>query len=85
MSRRTVMWVAALSAIVGFSHVPAAAQDLVYRIPVTGVVELGLAPFIERGLEEAAAAGAAFVLLDMDTPGGRVDAVMMRLVGRREH
>jgi membrane-bound serine protease (ClpP class) len=41
---------------------------------VTGVIELGLAPFIERSLDEAAAAGAAAVVLDIDTPGGRVDA-----------
>lgn len=46
----------------------------VHRIPVTGVVELGLAPFIERSLEEAAEAGARAVVLDMDTPGGRIDA-----------
>jgi membrane-bound serine protease (ClpP class) len=38
------------------------------------VIELGLAPFIERSLEEAAAAGARAVVLDVDTPGGRVDA-----------
>ena len=50
------------------------AQAPVYRVPVTGVVELGLAPFIERSLEEAEAAGASAVILDMDTPGGRVDA-----------
>jgi hypothetical protein len=35
------------------------------------VIELGLAPYIERSLKEAAEAGAAFVVLDMDTPGGR--------------
>ncbi len=46
----------------------------VYRIPVEGVIELGLAPFIERSLREAVAAGAAAVILDIDTPGGRVDA-----------
>jgi len=46
----------------------------VYRIPVTGVVEMGLAPFIERSLREAESAGAAAVILDVDTPGGRVDA-----------
>jgi membrane-bound serine protease (ClpP class) len=46
----------------------------VYRIPVTGVVEMGLAPFIERSLREAAAAGATAAVLDIDTPGGRVDA-----------
>jgi membrane-bound serine protease (ClpP class) len=50
------------------------AQALVYRVPVTGVVELGMAPFIERSLEEAAAQGMRAVILDMDTPGGRVDA-----------
>ena len=47
---------------------------LVYRVPVTGVVELGLAPFIERSIREAEAAGASALVLDMETPGGRVDA-----------
>lgn len=51
-----------------------AADATVYRIPVTGVVELGLAPFIARALEEAEAAGARAAVLDIDTPGGRVDA-----------
>lgn len=46
----------------------------VYRVPVTGTIELGLAPFIERTLREAAAAGATAVILDLDTPGGRIDA-----------
>jgi membrane-bound serine protease (ClpP class) len=46
----------------------------VYRIPVTGVVELGLAPFIARALGEARDAGAVAAVLDIDTPGGRVDA-----------
>ena len=50
------------------------AQSVIYRVPVTGVVELGMAPFIERSIEEAAAQGMAAVVLDMDTPGGRVDA-----------
>jgi membrane-bound serine protease (ClpP class) len=47
---------------------------VVYRIPVTGVIENGLAPFVSRGISEAAARGAALVVLDIDTPGGRVDA-----------
>jgi membrane-bound serine protease (ClpP class) len=46
----------------------------VYRVPVTGTIELGLAPFVERSLEEARDAGASAVVLDIDTPGGRVDA-----------
>lgn len=53
---------------------PAAAQESVYRIPVTGVIENGLAPYIARALREAAEAGAVAVVLDLDTPGGRVDA-----------
>jgi membrane-bound serine protease (ClpP class) len=50
------------------------AAPTVWIVPVTGVIELGLAPFIERSLREAEAAGAAALILDIDTPGGRVDA-----------
>ena len=52
------------------------AQDapLVFRVPVTGVVEMGLAPFIERAIREAEDAGVSVVVLDIDTPGGRVDS-----------
>ncbi len=49
-------------------------SGVVFRIPVTGVVEMGLAPFISRSLSEAEAAGAVAAVLDIDTPGGRVDA-----------
>ena len=54
----------------------ALAQDapLVFRVPVTGVVEMGLAPFIERAIREAENAGVSVVVLDIDTPGGRVDS-----------
>lgn len=51
-----------------------AAQDTVYRIPISGVIELGLAPFVARAVSEAEAAGAVAVILDLDTPGGRIDA-----------
>jgi membrane-bound serine protease (ClpP class) len=54
---------------------PAAAQaPVVYRIAVTGTVENGLAPYVARALREADAEGAAAAYLDIDTPGGRVDA-----------
>ncbi|NNM32845.1 MAG: nodulation protein NfeD, partial [Gemmatimonadetes bacterium] len=55
-------------------------QERVVRVPVTGVVEMGLAPFIERGLHEAELSGASAVILDIDTPGGRVDAAE-RIIG----
>jgi membrane-bound serine protease (ClpP class) len=38
------------------------------------VIEMGLAPFIERSIREAEETGAAAIILDVDTPGGRVDA-----------
>ncbi|MFN0181308.1 MAG: NfeD family protein [Gemmatimonadales bacterium] len=60
---------------VGIGAPPAVAQDrVVYRIPVSGTIENGLAPYVARVLGEAAAAGASAALLDIDTPGGRIDA-----------
>ena len=49
-------------------------QPTVSRIQVTGTIEMGLAPYIQRALDEAAVAGAGAAILDLDTPGGRVDA-----------
>jgi membrane-bound serine protease (ClpP class) len=76
MSRRFTILTGATLAAAALLATPRGveSQATVYRIPVTGVVELGLAPFLERSLEEAAAQGMAAVILDMDTPGGRVDA-----------
>lgn len=51
-------------------------RSVVYVIPVEGVIDLGLAPFVERVLDEASAAGAAAVILEIDTFGGRVDAAV---------
>jgi membrane-bound serine protease (ClpP class) len=53
-----------------------AQRDVVYRIPVTGTIELGLAPYIERVLQEAEDAGALAAILDVNTLGGRVDAAL---------
>jgi len=71
MRRRFLMTLALL--LLAGSQAPAQAPT-VYRLAVTGVVEDGLAPYVARGLREAAAAGAAAVYLDIDTPGGRIDA-----------
>jgi membrane-bound serine protease (ClpP class) len=46
----------------------------VVLIPIHGDIELGLAPFVERSLDEARVSGAAAAILDIETPGGRVDA-----------
>ncbi|TVP53476.1 MAG: nodulation protein NfeD [Gemmatimonadales bacterium] len=50
------------------------AEGPIYRVPIHGVIELGLAPFVERAISEAAEAEASVIILDVDTPGGRVDA-----------
>lgn len=47
---------------------------LVYVVPVEGVIELGIAPFVARSTREAMKAGAAALVLEIETPGGRVDA-----------
>jgi membrane-bound serine protease (ClpP class) len=46
----------------------------VYRISISGVVENGLAPYVARSIREAQSAGAVAAYLDIDTPGGRIDA-----------
>jgi membrane-bound serine protease (ClpP class) len=48
----------------------------VYVVPITGTIDLGLAPYLSRVLSEADKNGAAAVLLQIDTPGGRLDAVL---------
>jgi membrane-bound serine protease (ClpP class) len=48
--------------------------DKVYRIPINGTIDLGLPPYIERALDEAQSEGAAAVIFDINTFGGRVDA-----------
>ncbi len=60
--------------------IPAFAQEkppaIAYVVPVEGTIDLGLAPFIQRVLDEATQAGAAAVILDINTFGGRVDAAV---------
>ena len=51
-----------------------AQREPVRRIVVTGTIELGLAPYIRRGVREANEVGAPAIVLDIDTFGGRVDA-----------
>lgn len=73
---RRIVPLAALGAV-ALAAGPAEAQaPVVYRIPVTGVIEMGIAPFIRRAISEAEEAGARAVILDVNTLGGRVDAAL---------
>jgi len=73
------VWLAALLGMplpaLGAAAPPAGAAPpgAVYVIPVKMAVQGGLASFIDRALTEAEEAGAPLVILDLDTPGGRLD------------
>jgi membrane-bound serine protease (ClpP class) len=77
---RAGLWIVTLSclAIIPPGRVFAAETSvrIVYVAPIEGIIDLGLAPFVERVLNEAADAGAAAVVLDINTFGGRVDAAV---------
>ena len=53
-----------------------AGAPAVYLVPITRTIDLGLAPYLNRVLDEAAEQDAAAVVLRIDTPGGRLDAVL---------
>jgi len=56
---------------------PAAASDAqVVVIPIKGEIEPGLASVVRRGIRQAEETGAALIILDIATPGGRVDAAL---------
>jgi len=52
-------------------------RHVVFVAPIEGVIDLGLAPFVQRVLDEATAANAKAVILEINTFGGRVDAAVL--------
>jgi membrane-bound serine protease (ClpP class) len=55
------------------------ATPIVYLAPIEGMIDLGIAPFVQRVINEATSEGAAAVILEINTFGGRVDgAVIIR-------
>lgn len=52
-------------------------KPVVYVAPIEGIIDLGLAPFVKRVMSEATDAGAAAVILEINTFGGRVDAAVL--------
>jgi membrane-bound serine protease (ClpP class) len=75
--RLFAVWCLALAvAGMGGQIVAQTPRPVVYVVPIEGTIDLGLAPFLTRTLREAQQAGAAAVLLDINTFGGRVDAAV---------
>ncbi len=62
----------------GSAVLPAAyaneAPQKVMIITVDDAVELGLSSYLERNIAAAESAGADLIIMELDTPGGRVDA-----------
>jgi membrane-bound serine protease (ClpP class) len=54
----------------------AAEHGPVHVAEITGEIDLGIAPFLDRALTEARDDGASAMVLVIDTPGGRLDAVL---------
>ena len=48
----------------------------VYIATINGVIDLGMTPYVKRTLSTAAENSAQAVLLDINTPGGRLDAAL---------
>ena len=60
------------------SEVPQAqTRSVVYVIPIEGMIDMGLAPFVQRVLEQAREDSAAAVVLEINTFGGRLDAAVV--------
>jgi membrane-bound serine protease (ClpP class) len=56
--------------------VRAGSHGPVHVAEITGEIDLGIAPFLQRALDEARDDDAAALVLVIDTPGGRLDAVL---------
>ncbi len=59
-----------------FSVLPASSNE-VFIIPIEGVIDGGLAKFVERAVGEAEEKGARAIILKVNTPGGRVDSAVL--------
>jgi len=66
------MMLMAMSLFVGATY---AKSDIVYVIPVSDAISPGVADYVEKGIEKATEAGAACVVIELDTPGGLADSM----------
>ena len=74
MIKRLLLFVLFLSAIALPFMETNAKNTVVYKVPIADEVEKGLYAFLQRSFTEAEEAGAEAIFLDINTPGGFVDA-----------
>ena len=61
--------IAFLSIVLSVSY-----SDIIYRVPIEGVIDLGLPPYIKRVIKEAEDSKVKAIVFEINTFGGRVDA-----------
>ena len=66
--------IAALSITGASSPAAPAGEDLTYVIPIKGMIERGLLYSFRRAMKEAEERGAGAIVIDMDTPGGKLQS-----------
>ncbi|QGX65402.1 nodulation protein NfeD [Bacillus sp. ms-22] len=62
--------------LLGVQLTAKSAEQKVHVIPIEDTVEKGLSKFIERSFEQAKSERAKHIILDINTPGGAVDAAL---------
>jgi membrane-bound serine protease (ClpP class) len=73
--RLLALLVVSLGLLMALASAARAAAPHVIVLPLTGVVDQAVAGYVHDGLARAAGEGAAAVVLEIDTPGGALDAM----------
>jgi membrane-bound serine protease (ClpP class) len=74
---RRAVAVAFIAALVVGAPAGAQSKPIVYVAPIEGMIDMGLAPFVRRVLDDAEREKASAVVFDINTFGGRVDAAVV--------
>lgn len=84
MGRSITFWLSALMLALGLlllGHTRAQAPGTITVMEVQGAISPATSDFIIRGIEDAEAAGAQLLIIELDTPGG-LDASMRAIIRR---
>ncbi|MHB1125795.1 MAG: NfeD family protein [Bacillota bacterium] len=73
---RGLLFILLMLALIPANPAQASPTDLIYVVPVKGTVDRGLANFIQRAYADAEQHQARMVILEIDTPGGAIDAAI---------
>lgn len=71
----SMLWLAMLACIHPSGTVAQETSNTVYVIPIDGVIDRALVYVVRRGAMEAERVNASAIVFDIDTPGGRLDAI----------